>query len=195
MNTLLYAENTENLEIPTGNNVQVRSIRREVDNAWLAGIIDGEGSFQFVDHAGVNKHFVHLRAQLHIYNTEVEMIRKVSQIWKENGIRFHYYLQKNPHAINGKDGVRITCAGYSNVKKLLDIILPFLVNKLPQALLMREYIEKRLVPRLRDKNGWLIVDEKMREESRWYKAEMKRLKIPSVNPSSTTRRASEILGW
>jgi len=195
MQTLLNTGNTENLEIPTGNNAQVQSISREGDNAWLAGIIEGEGSFQFVDHAGTHKDFVHLRAQIHVYNTDARMIRKISEIYVRNGIRFHYYLQKNPHAINGKDGIRITAAGYQNMKKLLDLILPYLVSKLDQALLMREYVEKRSVSRLRDSRGWLIVDESMREESRWYKAEMKRLKSPPVEPSTTTRRASEVLGW
>lgn len=195
MNTMLYAEITENPEIPTGNNAQVRSIRREVNNAWLAGIIEGEGSFQFVNHCGVNSDDVHLRAQVHVYNSDVRMVRKISEIYLENGIRFHYYLQNNKHYNNTSCGVRITASGYRNMKKLLDLIMPYLVCKLDQAMLMREYIESRLQPRIRDERGWLIVDEENRKKSQWYFAEMRRLKTPPINPSTTTRKASTILGW
>lgn len=67
-------------EIPKRKKAQVRSISREVDLAWLAGIIDGEGNLQATVQlkrcgAGGTRR-PYFEPKLRVTNTDVRMVKK-----------------------------------------------------------------------------------------------------------------------
>ncbi len=104
---MLYAGTTENLELPKSDNAQVRSISREVDLAWLAGIIDGEGNLDFsvqTKPSGENKvpndYFC---PKLRITNTDMRMIRKISEIYVRENLVFFYALNSVKRYKDRKD--------------------------------------------------------------------------------------------
>src|SRR5438046_6490301 len=95
MNSALYAGNSQEPELPKRKNVQDKqTIRREVEKtklAWLAGIIDGEGSIKLADTKN-NKNQRAIQKWLCIENTDVEMIAEISKIYSGLGINYHYNL-------------------------------------------------------------------------------------------------------
>lgn len=165
--------------------------------SWLAGILDGEGSF----HAGFrrikatkNKHPL-LRVRVDVGNTDVFMIKEISEIYYHLGIKFHYGTTKN----NGKNEswtLRICISGKGNVKKLIVSIRPYIVAKAKQADKLMELIfyreslgyiggwhdEESATPLWKDKNLNRMISE------------LKALKKQEVLPSETRRKANFPLG-
>lgn len=120
----------------TRNNSDGEAIRREVDKAWLAGIIDGEGSLW----AGWHKQFSsktrtrddkYLTISLQIVNTNREMIRKAEEVIRSCDVKpyVNYYRKANSTRPWGL----LVLKGQGKMQKFLPQILPYLVAKKPQA--------------------------------------------------------------
>jgi len=186
MQTLLYAGTTENLEIPKCKNAQVQSIRREVreiELAWLAGIIDGEGCIYFgkrFDGKGKPYH----RLSISIANSDVRMIAKASQIYEALNLRFAYQLRTFAKFMK-KHQMCIIVDSQGTGRKLLEAIYPYLVSKKDQAKLVLEYFEWRKGYQ----RGNAIDQNKVID----FSEKLKMLKHQLPNPSQTTRKASKAL--
>ena len=200
---MLYAGITEYPELPKCENVQVRSISREGDLGWLAGIIDGEGNIDFsvqTKPSGENKvpndYFC---PKVRITNTDMRMIKKISEIYVEENLVFFYALNSIKRYKNRKDTwknqMEITVSSQNSIAKLLHLILPFLVNKQKMAELMIETIEwvKDQPYRGRmSRNGmnytlnplFQALIEAMKKERQFH-----------IEPSTTIRKAREIISW
>jgi len=132
--------------------------REEVaDMAWLAGIIDGEGTMHLAQ-VKPNRQYI----QVAICNTHPYLIQKITQIWERQNGKFVISLLKRPPR---RDYLHLTTTGLGSAKKVLEAVLPYLTAKKDQAVCLLSYIAWRqeqgyhgLTPALR------AMGEKVREE-------------------------------
>lgn len=100
----------------------------DTEAAYLAGLIDGEGSFNlnYRPKAG------HYQLRLEIWNTDQKMIAWISRV-TEGGVLFQQ-ARSNRSRI---------CYGWRmyghKIKPVIDRVLPFLITKRPHALASLEY--------------------------------------------------------
>ena len=88
--------------------------------AWLAGLVDGEGCFTLsisVQH----KKSLHISPRFSISMKQGEWAKRVAEILNLHGIPFHQRTRKNQYEITVSSGTA--------VRKLIDILLPYLVVK------------------------------------------------------------------
>lgn len=115
--------------------MDIKKISRE-DRAWLAGIIEGEGSFQLLKHRVADGYKRFVRPGVNVTNTDPNMIRWIGKVWQKAGIKFYHSLRKTKNHFS----VGITTVGDSNTKKAILLVRPFLRSKQDQADLLMEYI-------------------------------------------------------
>lgn len=190
-----------NPELPKRENAQVRSISREVDLAWLAGIIDGEGSLQATVQekpCGRGASQEYFEPKVRITNTDVRMIRKVSEIYVREGIVFFYsvnhvsrYKDRQP---TWRNQLEISISSKASAAKALRLFMPYLVNKRRYAELLLDAIDWVLSQPRRGRHSggrnYTTADE-FREHIRLLAEE----RATFIDPSTTIRRAREILSW
>ena len=187
--------------LPQCENASVRSISREADLAWLAGIVDGEGNLQATVQEKpcgdtTHKYFC---PKMRITNTDVRMIKRVAEIYIRENIVFFYALNSVSRYKNKKDTWRnqleITISSQGSVKKALGLILPYLVNKQKYAeTMMRliEFVKDRPLRGRMSKPGanytehpeFLSMIDELAAERAFF-----------IDPSTTKRRAGELLSW
>lgn len=122
--------------------------RKDVLTAWLAGVIDGEGSIfaQFGKQTNQpQKGYNTLRIRLTISNTHYLVIKKCTEVLLELGVGFNCvamngYRTKTPGA---KHCATVVIEGKGRMRKLLPFIIPHLTCKKIQAELALELIEYR----------------------------------------------------
>lgn len=158
---------------------------------WLAGVIDGEGSFTLNRRCGVNSGQDSFITRLQIGNTDMGLIKKVSEIFVELGIKFYYGLHNpNKKYLNAKRYLTINVEGYRSIKKLIDAIdgKLFTHQKSQQIELMKQYIQFRtdIADKLIPKDA---------EKDKEFALKIKALKDYQVSPSTTKREASTVLQW
>lgn len=191
------------LEIPKCENSPVRSISREADLAWLAGIIDGEGNLSYSvqtkpsgEHKVPNDYFC---PKVRITNTDVRMVHKISEIYVDHNLVFFYALNSVKRYKDRKDTwknqLEITISSQGGIKKLLTLVLPFLVNKKRMAELMIETIEWVQSQPYRGVNSRQGMNYCLRPEFQSFIERMKKEREFHIEPSTTTRKARQILTW
>ena len=183
-------EQPEHLVIPQRENAQVRSISREVNLAWVAGILDGEGALSVSLKVTAGRPY--LDAKVRVYNTDVRMIQKLSQIYTEMGVVFFYSLNKKRKE-NYKNQLGICVGTQGSSLKLLEAVKPYLANKQDFAKVMIDVI--KFVQSLPRAGATWSNDYAEKPE---FKALMERCmaaKAFHIDPSTTTRKASEALAW
>ena len=107
---------------------------------WLAGVIDGEGCFVIARQK--TKHGFKLRPHFCLRSTCQLMLERIANILSQNEVACHVYAVK-PRKVYYKPQGSIQIAGFLRVKKLLDLISPFLVTKQAECLLLKEWIDYR----------------------------------------------------
>ena len=169
-------------------------IIKNTDLAWLAGIIDGEGSIMFFRKRDTDKSSGHkygwIATGISVTNCDEIMIKEISNILYSLRIKFHYSLQKN-NLKNSKWNLalKIESNGMNTCKKFLNAILPYLRNKKYLAMFLLEYIEWR------QQQGYTNLRKTISEEqiNRWFERyEIQRK--PKYISSETARKASIPLG-
>lgn len=188
-------EKLENQMVPQGDNLSVQSISREIARlAWLAGIMEGEGSFGMYIIKAHNDRFrvnhnrseVQVRTCISIVNSDIRMIHKISTILFDYDLKFNFTLRnKKP-----RNMLELHLTGKKNCKKFINLIKPYLYSKLDQAQLMLDLIDYRENRKEGQKSYDILKDIRLLQgiES------LKKLKSNLVDPSTTTRRASQPLG-
>jgi hypothetical protein len=168
------------------------------DIAWLAGIWDGEGYIGTYWKKLNGTTALGLIVRASVKNTDVFMIKKISEILYQANIGFHYQLEKNSTSLFLTIGLR----GKGTIKKLLMLLLPYLITKKYQALLMLELIDYRESMsqsswehdsfgnsiRKKPKN-WVMNDSKILE----LIDKIKQAKKQTILPSETRRIAGKPL--
>lgn len=190
-------EQLENMTIPQCKNSSLQSISREVDLAWLAGIVDGEGNIMISDKIASNgkRYFM---PKVRISNTDIRMIKKISEIYTELNIVFFYTINKRKrYNDRWKDQLHIEVASQGSVKKLLRAVLDYLVNKRDMARIILQMIDfvqsQRKGGRLTSKDK--LVDYVNLPEFIAIKNQYETEKKFYVDPSTTKRRASKVVTW
>ena len=112
---------------------------RDVDLAWLAGIIDGEGCFTIYAVTRKDAETPSPSACLTITNSNRLLLLRCKEILDELNIKYLYHDPKNGYQ-QGRKVMRIRVKNYSSVRKLIELILPFLVGKVDQARIMLEFV-------------------------------------------------------
>jgi len=116
--------------------------------SWLAGFYDGEGYLGIT--INKSKGYDRLAPQIDLVNTDIETIDYAVDILKDFGISVYQwaadYPQHNPKA---KPKKQIRIARMKQVRAFTDLLTPFLVTKLPQAILLSEFVNSRAVGYIR----------------------------------------------
>lgn len=118
---------------------------QETNLAWLAGVIDGEGCIAIfrktVKHRSGNTTIVPT-PYITIVNSSQTLMNECKSILDALGVSMYglHYSRNETH----RPLKRFLIKNHKSLETLLDAILPYLVGKRDQALLMREYLEERL---------------------------------------------------
>lgn len=200
---MLFAGTTEDLGLPKCDNAQVRSISREGDLGWLAGIIDGEGNLDFSVQSKQcgkdGRKQDYLCPKVRITNTDMRMVKRISEIYVSENLVFFYALNSVKRYRGRKDTwknqMEITISSQNSVAKLLRLVKPFLVNKQRMAELMIETIEWVQAQPMRGRMSaagtnythapaFHALVERMKTERKFH-----------IEPSTTIRKAREVISW
>lgn len=112
---------------------------QDVDLAWLAGIIDGEGCFTIYSVSRIDAKMPSPSANITITNSNCLLLERCKEILDEINIKYLYHDPKNGHQ-QGRKVMRIRVKNYSSIQRLIELILPFLVGKADQARVMLEFV-------------------------------------------------------
>ena len=181
--------------VPQRNNLPLETIRREVDWAWFAGIIDGEGNFAINDTVKSKNGKTYIRPKIRVTNTDARMIRRISELYVAENIVFFttIHAQKPVEGRSRKTKMNIEVASQGSCRKVLERIIPHLCNKRGTAEAMLEIIKfaevqpkgrNSLDVRYTETPEFKALMARYDEERRWY-----------IDPSETTRRARSVVGW
>jgi len=173
------------------------TISRE-DRAWLAAMIEGEGSLFFATHHLKNEKPT-VRPSISVTNNDMRIIKRVSEIWYKLGAKFYYYLKKI-HGTTKHRAMSINSCGRKSVLKILDAIEEFMSAKTEQVQLFREYInwmENEMSNRKQENGRYrrLTTEEKAqyRDVQQEFKKRLSDMRTPSIDPQRLTRKASKPL--
>ena len=108
----------------------------EVEKGWLAGIIDGEGCLHIdLDPRGGAHPY------LTVTNSNKLVIERVADIWQRLGIGCRIQTRQNGRKNPVQD---VQVIGYKRLKPALVAIMPYLIGKADEALLLYRFVESRL---------------------------------------------------
>lgn len=120
---------------------------KETDLAWLAGIIDGEGSILLGSkgHFGEFKgfHGINIGASIYVTNTCANIINKCDEIIRSLNVNCR--IATKPPTTRGHVVFRIELCKMANIKILLEAIMPYLVSKIGQAKLVHRFVTQRML--------------------------------------------------
>lgn len=113
----------------------------QTELAWLAGIWDGEGTIAVRRNAKINQ----MSPRVHFTNTNASIILKAVEIMEKIGVKPHV-REKGQGGFEGshKECYTIGFDTLSKSKLLLDTLLPYLVGKKDQAILLLKFINSRM---------------------------------------------------
>lgn len=108
--------------------------------AWLAGIMDGEGSFLI----SVNSTHRSIYPRISVTNTNKYMIEKIIDIIEKIGIEHWNVKVRIPKKDTWKTNIQISIITAKRVLLFTNSILPYLIAKKENALLVKEFCESRI---------------------------------------------------
>lgn len=117
------------------------------DLAWLAGIMEGEGTFSiYHQKRKTNKEGPNgqLRATISLTNTDVFLIEKAYQVFKDIGVELHISEYKNKKG-STKPVFDMSTARQENVRLICEALLPYLFGeKKAKAQMLLRFVNKRI---------------------------------------------------
>ena len=173
--------------------------------AWLAAIIEGEGSFMlFWKSGGTKKKF--MKAGISVTNCDINLLKPVSELFYKLECRFYYHLKKTKNGY----ALCITVEG-NDCRKIILAVRPFLKSKKDQADLLMEFlfwkeeVRERLFKKVNLNQGnknftytifsKLPIDLQLQyvEEETSFQNRMRNLRHKSVDPQRLKRTTSQPL--
>ncbi len=121
--------------------------------AWLAGIMEGEGTFAIYHQKRSNNTPTdQLRACISLTNTDPHLIEKAYEIFKSIGVEMHIHEYKNKKG-STRPVYDMQTAKHINVKVVCESLLPYLFGeKKAKANMLLRYVSRRL-EKLEGKNN------------------------------------------
>jgi hypothetical protein len=115
-----------------------------IDLAWLASFIEDEGWFSLLETSQKSKYGkpgIRTRCDVCVTNSDFYKLQKASELLFNLGISFNYGMKKGTN----RWCLTIRVSGFRTCKKLLDLILPYLVGTgKDQAEIMFEFCEFKI---------------------------------------------------
>lgn len=112
---------------------------RDIDLAWLAGIIDGEGCFTIFTNSRNDAVNPSISANLTITNSNYLLLNRCKEIFDALEIKYFYHDPKNGYQL-GRKVMRIRIKNYSSLQRLIELMIPYLVGKTEQAKIILEFV-------------------------------------------------------
>ena len=109
----------------------------EVDKAYLAGIIDGEGCIT------IRKQGSYYVPSVLIGNTNETLINHIKALLDYESIEYCMRYEDRGDRINARPSWTINLSSRDRVIKFLNLVLPYLVSKKDQALLVLDWCSKK----------------------------------------------------
>lgn len=152
----------------------------EVELAWLAGIIDGEG-YLGITPQNKKRNIYSVKPDIQIVNTDIVLVDAVVDILKR--INVSPYIREKNHNVkknpNWKKAYHITVGKFSHIVRLLTRTQKYMTGiKKAKAAIMLEFVTGRLLKGRRkyDKQDLLLIkqfnsgaSETTREALKWVK--------------------------
>ncbi len=115
----------------------------DTELAWLAGLIDGEGTIGVHRTNAKSQKHPYLRPHFQIVNTDLRLLEKARSIMTAITGRPHNLVVTNKGGNGWKVGYRIASNTQISVMLLLPLLIPYLVGKREQAELVLEFAKRR----------------------------------------------------
>lgn len=148
----------------------------ETDLAWLAGFMEGEGTFAIYHQKRKGKNGDQLRAAISVTNTDAHLIVRCKSIFESLGCVMHIHEYKNKKG-STRPIYDLQTARHEYVKTICESLIPYLAGeKKAKATLLLSYVDTRL------SKGKKPYDTKDWEHFSEYR---------SLRSSETTREASQ----
>lgn len=118
---------------------------RLFDLGWLIGVIESEGSFTLCKSCR-NKRGYRYTPLITMTNCDETMLDNYKRILSYLDIPFYVYKRRYISGVvkSNRPVIGIITRGYKRVKKMLDIITPFMVSKKEQAEILLDFVNYRL---------------------------------------------------
>lgn len=119
-------------------------MNNETNLAWLAGIMEGEGTFSIYHQKRSNTSTDQLRACVSLTNTDASLINKAYEVFKSLGVEMHIHEYKNKKG-STRPVYDMQTAKQTNVKAVCEGLLPYLFGeKKAKAEMLLRFVLKRL---------------------------------------------------
>jgi hypothetical protein len=141
MKSLNVLESPVYPQLPKSENVEVGSISRDeiANRAWLAGIMDGEGSFGI--HGNNARGMGQLKLAVKV--TCPYMIQRITTILVQWNTPFHINYAKFAKEV-WKEQLSLEVTGMRSIQRILNHLLPYFTTKKEQATILLDYLDWRL---------------------------------------------------
>jgi hypothetical protein len=136
---------------------------KDTDFAWLAGFMEGEGSFFIAHQKRKGRDGDQLRGTISVDNTDPSLIQRSVEIFESLGCVMH--ISQGMKEKSTKMVYRIGTANAGYIKAICEALIPHLVGeKLAKAKLLLSFVTKRLEKRAAnnkqyDQEDWSIFEE------------------------------------
>lgn len=124
------------------------------DIAWLAGLIEGDGSYYMGTWTRKEGEFPKIGIQIKLYSTDAQIIRKAEQVLRNNGIGFHLgEREQKPllkpsgegHYYSPNSMLTITVSRLASIEALVNLLEPWTFGeKRHRLLLIKDYVTLRV---------------------------------------------------
>lgn len=113
--------------------------------AWLAALIDGEGSIMLTHHNKGKSGKPNLRAVVSVSNTDIRLMQTLS--WGIWAGRVYTHVRKlNANSMNHRRTAYTWRLNATEIRLILPKIIPWLTLKKEQAILLMEYLDMASSP-------------------------------------------------
>jgi len=116
--------------------------QQAIDFAYLAGLLEGEGSFTLTKHV-INKRR-NFKPVISMPNTDPLLIAETARIFRKYGIHYHTFNYKG-RTDKHKDIWILQVIRMNSIKQLIELLQPFLIGiKQGKASLLLDFLNHRL---------------------------------------------------
>jgi len=117
---------------------------QNTDKAWLAGIMEGEGTFSIYHQKTGDGPKGQLRGSVSVTNTDPFLINRCFDLFKEMGIELFMHSYDNKKG-STKTVYDLQTSKHTYVKIICETLLPFLIGeKKAKAQMLLRFVEGRL---------------------------------------------------